>query len=54
MYELHTPAALQVLSSGFCDDVLPSPFSKGGKKQLMSVSQGIQCNEAFDEFTDAL
>lgn len=54
MYELHTPAAILVLSSGFCDGVLPSPFSKGGKKQLMSVSQGIQCNGAFDESRDAL
>lgn len=27
---------------GFMMMFLPSPFSKGGKKQLTSVSQGIQ------------
>ena len=41
MYELHTQAAILVLSSGFHGDVLPSPFSKGGKKWLRSVPRAL-------------
>lgn len=54
MDELPTQPAILVLSSGFHDDLLPSPFSGRGKKQLTSAFQGVQWNEAFDESIYAL
>lgn len=49
MDELPEQPAILVLSSGFWDDLLPSPFSGRGKEQLTSAFQGAQCNEALDE-----
>lgn len=54
MCELHTQIAILFASSGLCGDVLPSPFSKGGKEWPTSISKGIQWNEAFDESINTL
>lgn len=54
MDEWPAQPAILVLSSGFWGDLLPSPFSGRGKKQLTSAFQGVQWDEALDESIYAL